>query len=72
MDDLKREILEKVDLKKDAETYMRLAKEKLEELDDAPEWPNGLDPKKREGLNIITDLISLTENAKVAGLFKNN
>ena len=70
LDDVNDEVLEQVDLEKDAQSYMRRAKEDLEELDDSPEWPSGIDPVKREGLAVLSDLISVTEKAKMAGLLQ--
>jgi len=67
LDDIDREMLEKVDLEKDKEKHMRIAKEKLDDLDDNPDYPSGMDPTKRESLNIIRDLIKLkAEEAKLA------
>lgn len=50
--------------------YMRKAKDKTEDLDDTPRWPSGMDPVKREGLAILTDLINVTDNARMAGVLK--
>ena len=50
--------------------YMRRSKDEAAELDDTPEWPSDLDPIKRESLNIIEDLIDLTQSANVAGVIK--
>jgi len=57
-------------LDQDAEDseYMRKAKQEIADLDDSPKWPSGIDPVKREGIKIVSDLISLTEKAKVAGV----
>jgi carboxyl-terminal processing protease len=52
----------------EAEDNMRRAKDKTEELDDSPKWPSGLDPVKREGVNILADLVDSTRSAKVAGI----
>lgn len=48
--------------------YMRRAKDETAELDDTPEWPSGLDPHKREGIHILSDLVEVTRNARMAGL----
>lgn len=48
------------------QSYMTKAKDEIEDLDTTPEWPSLMDPVKREGLHIVTDLIKLTEEAKVA------
>ncbi len=50
--------------------YMRRAKDKTEELDTTPEWPSGMDPLKRETLAIMSDLVDVTRNAKMAGMLK--
>ncbi|MFT4175700.1 MAG: carboxy terminal-processing peptidase [Luteolibacter sp.] len=50
--------------------YMRKAKDETAELDDSPKWPTGLDPVKRETIFILSDLVGLTENAKLAGTLK--
>ncbi len=48
------------------ESYMKMAKNKTQDLDITPEWPSRIDPIKREGMAIINDLIDLTIEAKVA------
>lgn len=48
--------------------YMRRAKDETEDLDDTPEWPSGLDPIKRESLEVVKDLANLTENARLTGI----
>jgi carboxyl-terminal processing protease len=58
------------DPSKDDEGYMRKAKDEVEDLDDTPRWPSGMDPVKREGLFVLKDLIDVTENAKTAGLIR--
>jgi len=50
--------------------YMRRAKDEAEDLDQTPKWPTGLDPVKRESLQVLRDLIELSENAKLAGVGK--
>jgi len=52
------------------ESFMRRAKDKTEDLDDSPKWPNGMDPVKREGLCVLRDLVSQTEIARMAGMLK--
>lgn len=58
------------DPSKEDEGYMRKAKDEVEDLDDTPRWPSGMDPVKREGLYVLKDLIDVTENAKMAGLIR--
>jgi carboxyl-terminal processing protease len=67
---------EKVELKpysKEDESgnYMRRAKDETEDLDQTPKWPTGIDPVKRESIAVLTDLVKLTENARLAGILKN-
>lgn len=62
--------LVKYDPSKQQDSYMRTAKDETAELDDTPEWPSALDPVKRESMEILVDLIELTENARMAGLIK--
>jgi carboxyl-terminal processing protease len=50
--------------------YMRRAKDETEELDDAPKWPSGMDPVKRESLMVLRDLVDLTETARMAGVLR--
>ena len=66
LDDLELEQLEEVDRQRDAEANMRVAKDKVADLDDTPEWPSGLDSTKRESIHILTDLIQFTEQASIA------
>ena len=66
LDDLESEKLEKVDRQRDAEAHMRVAKDKVADLDDTPEWPSGLDIVKRESISILSDLIQFTKEASIA------
>lgn len=50
--------------------YMLRAKDETAELDDAPKWPSGMDPVKRESLMVLRDLIDLTDTASMAGLLR--
>jgi carboxyl-terminal processing protease len=52
--------------------FMRRAEDETAELDDTPKWPSGLNPEKREAIHILSDLIHLTDNAKMAGILKND
>jgi carboxyl-terminal processing protease len=54
----------------DAGENMRRATDETEELDDTPEWPSRMDPLKREAIAIVTDLVDITENARLAGMLK--
>ena len=66
LDDLEREQLEKVDRQRDAEANMRVAEDKVADLNDTPDWPSGLDAVKRESIHILGDLIKMTEQASLA------
>ena len=66
LDDLERDTLEEVDRQRDAEANMRVAKDKVADLDDTPDWPSGLDSVKRESIQILADLIQFTEQASIA------
>ncbi|BDS08687.1 peptidase S41 [Oceaniferula spumae] len=72
LEDIKREELEEIDRAKDKESYMRHAKDGVADLDDTPEWPSSLDPVKREGIKILSDLVEVTERARMAGALQNN
>jgi carboxyl-terminal processing protease len=54
----------------DSGSYMRRAKDETEDLDETPKWPTGLDPVKRESMSVLSDLIELSTNAKLAGINK--
>ena len=54
----------------DSGENMRRATDETAELDDTPEWPSRMDPVKREALAVITDLVDITENARLAGMLK--
>ncbi|MGC4016331.1 MAG: carboxy terminal-processing peptidase [Luteolibacter sp.] len=49
---------------KENEDYIRRAKDPVAELNDAPDWPNGLDPIKREGVKVLADLVDATEKTR--------
>jgi carboxyl-terminal processing protease len=51
-------------------SYMRRAKDDVEDLDETPKWPTGIDPVKRESIEVLRDLVELSENARLAGLIK--
>lgn len=72
LEDVKRDELVEIDRDKDKESYMRQAKDGLEDLDDSPEWPSSLDPVKRESIHILADLVETTERARMAGALQNN
>lgn len=70
--DIKREKLEEIDRAKDKDRHMRHAKDGVADLDDTPEWPSALDPVKRESIKILSDLVEVTERARMAGALQNN
>lgn len=72
LEDLQRDELEKIDRAKDKDRHMRHAKDGVADLDDTPEWPSGLDPVKRESIKILSDLVDITERARMAGALQNN
>jgi carboxyl-terminal processing protease len=60
--------LESYDPGTESGDYMRRAVDETEDLDNTPEWPSGLTPAKREAMHVLSDLVRLTDNAKMAGL----
>jgi len=52
----------------ESNSYMRRAKDETDDLDETPKWPTGLDPVKRESLAVLSDLVELAQNAKLAGM----
>jgi len=62
LNDLEKVELPLVDREHDSEENMRRADDKVGELNDTPEFPSGLDPIKREALEIISDFISINED----------
>jgi len=68
LDNLKADTLPEVDREKDAEAFMRRAKDKEDDLDDTPLWPSGLDPVKREALSIVGDLVDQLDKARTVGV----
>ena len=52
--------------------FMRRAVDETAGLDDTPDWPSGMNPEKREAIQVMKDLISLTDKAKMAGILKND
>lgn len=62
--------LKSYDPSDESASFMRRAKDETEDLDESPKWPTGLDPIKRESISVLRDLVELSENARVAGLFE--
>jgi len=67
LEDVNLKTLPEVDRKKDKDSYMHMAKDGVADLVKAPEWPSSLDPVKREGILILSDLIKATKQARKAG-----
>ncbi len=73
LDDLEKGAdLKAYDPSKEEGDYMRRAVDETANLDDTPKWPSNLNAEKREAMNILRDLIDLTETAKMAGLLKSD
>ena len=72
LEDLDLDELVEIDREKDKESYMRKAKDGVADLDDTPEWPSSLDPVKREGIHILSDLVEASNEGRVAGNPQNN
>ena len=68
LDNLEVDSLPEVDREKDAQAFMRRAKDKEDALDDTPLWPSGLDPVKREALSIVADLVEQIDKAATVGI----
>ncbi|MCW1912761.1 carboxy terminal-processing peptidase [Luteolibacter sp. GHJ8] len=62
--------IQKYDPSAETEGYMRKAKDETAELDETPPWPSALDPHKREGVQILGDLVDVTRNARMAGMIE--
>lgn len=65
LEDVKAETLPLVQKAID-DTYMRTAKEDLEDLDNTPDLPTMLSPSKRESLYILSDLVDLQNKPATA------
>lgn len=71
MDDLDESTeLREVDPSDETSDFMRRATDKNAELDTTPEWPSNLDVYKRESLAVLSDLVDITQDARMAGLLK--
>ena len=64
LDDVNAKELPLADPEKDNEQFMHLAEDPTAELDDSPEYPSGLDPELREGINIVQDMLKLESSGK--------
>ena len=70
LDDVDKAKLPEFDPSEKDESHMRRAKDDIEDLNDTPEWPSGLDPVKREGISVLTDLVDFVEAGKLAGVLR--
>jgi carboxyl-terminal processing protease len=68
LDDVTKPELREYDPSGEDGAYMRRAKDEDADLDKTPKWPSGIDPMKRESINVLKDLVEFTANAKIAGL----
>ncbi|MFU8893358.1 MAG: carboxy terminal-processing peptidase [Luteolibacter sp.] len=62
------EDLKQIDPTDESGDNMRRATDETAELDDTPEWPSRMDPMKREAITVLSDLVDITENARMAGM----
>ncbi len=73
LDDLEKGAdLQAYDPSEENAAYMRRAVDDTSTLDESPKWPSGLNAEKREAINILRDLVGLTDTAKMAGLLKSD
>jgi len=70
LDDLVKGSKVAIDPTVDEDDYMLRAKSETADLDTTPEWPSRLDPTKREGLAILSDLVALSQEARRAETVK--
>lgn len=61
LEDADKDQLPIADPEKDNEEFMKIAEDPTAELDDSPDYPSGLDPELREGINIVADMIDLSK-----------
>lgn len=66
LDHLDDEVLPLVDPSKEEESYVRSLADELDDLEQTLKWPSGVDSVKREGLQVLRDLVDLTQSRRVA------
>ena len=66
LDHLDDEVLPLVDPSKEEESYIRSLVDELDDLEQTLRWPSGVDSVKREGLQVLRDLVDLTQSRRVA------
>ena len=59
LEDVKKDGLQKASIEKDKNDFMIMSEDPTSDLDEAPDYPSGLDPELRESLNIVNDMIDL-------------
>ena len=64
LDDINAPELPLANPEKDNEQFMHVAEDPTAELDDSPEYPSGLDPELREGINIVQDMLKQQTSTK--------
>jgi len=70
LDDLQREELVPLKSGKKEDRYIRYSKDEITELEDTLEWPSGIDHVRREGLNVLKDLLTLEKANLTAGILR--
>ena len=68
LDDVDLDVLPEVNIENDAQRHMRQAEDEVADLDDTPKWPSGIDETKREGLEVLRDLVKAAKSSKTAGV----
>jgi carboxyl-terminal processing protease len=66
LDEVAAEVLPEIGPSRDRTEFTRNAMQELDGSGDAPEWPSGIGPAKRESIAIAIDLIELTEAPRIA------
>ena len=64
LDDINAPELPLANPEKDNEQFMHVAEDPTAELDDSPEYPSGLDPELREGINLVQDMLKQQTSTK--------
>ncbi|YCM43800.1 carboxy terminal-processing peptidase [Verrucomicrobiaceae bacterium 227] len=66
LDNVADEVLPLVDSSREEDEYVRSAVDELDDLEETLKWPSGVDSVKREGLQVLHDLVDLTQSRRVA------
>jgi len=67
LDDLKTEPLPLFDLENTDDAYLRSAADEIADLEKTLKWPSGIDAVKREGLDVLQDLVNASRARLIAG-----